>query len=486
MADVSQPSPLTPARQRALALASSGDLTGARTVLERAVELGKANLSEDDPDVLLTAYQLGMVLQQSDDPSAARRVLEEAYAAGLWRLGDSDPLMLEISHGIGVAAEELGNRHEARKAFGRVAELGPAVLGGDHWAVARARGYLGQGSVRPEAVPASVEPTGEHSAPVRPRVQPPSPANQQVWTGPAGGPGQRAGDARPGPQAGRAGPGQRAAEAAPAGDGYGPIEEPTIAQPIITPRGGPVGLQAPADPGPHGFGGQPNLPRQRPASADHGYASSADPATRHGDPSMPPHPPGRAGDYRLGPPSAPGYAQPGRAGDYRPGPPSAPGYPQPAAAHPGPSSAEGGNGAASYRKGLGLFAAIAAVLASVIAVVALVFVLANRSGDPGSDSDVPTLAGPPPSDVRLRDSGAGIKISWQDPSDGSVSFMVAMGRTGEELKPIATLGPGQTSYELGGLNASLNYCFTVIAVYRSNQFATSPQACTSRAPATPR
>ena len=88
--------------------------------------------------------------------------------------------------------------------------------------------------------------------------------------------------------------------------------------------------------------------------------------------------------------------------------------------------------------------------------------------------------------MQLRDSGSGIAISWQDPSNGTVSFMVAMGHPREELKPITTLGPGQTSYELGGLNPSLNYCFTVIAVYRSDQFATSPQTCTARASATPR
>jgi hypothetical protein len=39
---------------------------------------------------------------------------------------------------------------------------------------------------------------------------------------------------------------------------------------------------------------------------------------------------------------------------------------------------------------------------------------------------------------------------------------------------------------MSGLNASLNYCFAVVAVYSGNRFATSPQACTSRASATPR
>src|SRR6185369_2168365 len=104
MAGVSQPSPLTPARQRAQVLADSGDLTGAIALLERAVALGRINLAEDDPDVLRTSYLLGQMLRKDDDPSGARRVLEDAYAAGLWRLGDSDALMLEISHDIGLVA----------------------------------------------------------------------------------------------------------------------------------------------------------------------------------------------------------------------------------------------------------------------------------------------------------------------------------------------------------------------------------------------
>ena len=137
------------------------------------------------------------------------------------------------------------------------------------------------------------------------------------------------------------------------------------------------------------------------------------------------------------------------------------------------------------KRGFGLFAAIAAVLAAIIAVAALVFVLANRGDDRPSDPNVPTLGGKEPTAVRLRDEGSKIGITWQDPSAGTVSFLVAMGHPGEQLKPVATLGPGQTSYEMGALNTGLNYCFTVIAVYRGNQFATSAQTCTDRpAPST--
>ena len=450
MAFVSQASPLTPARRRAQELAASGDLVGARAILEKAIELGKANLAEDDPDVLLTAYHLGQVHQRLDDQSAARRVLEEAYAAGQWRLGDHDPLMVEISHDIGVVAEELGNRHEARKAFTRVAEYGPAALGAGHEAVVRAQAYLGhasdsvRSSAPPPAAPAapasasethltlvtpvpSGHPFGEPSPPdseertaavppVRPAsalVQPPPPV-EPIWT--------------PAP----------APRRSPEG-----VDEPTIVHPTIKPRGA-----APRPPSRQSFeqmsqafgqGGQ-RLPTQRPA--DQQWAPP------------PPH-------HHLA------------------------GAASPLAGAPHPAGGASGGEAAYRRRGLGLFAAIAAVMASLIAVAALVFVLANRKNDPPPASNVPTLAGRAPTGVRLTDRGSEIEIRWTDPSPGQVSFIVVMAHPGEEFKAMTTLGPGTTSYRAGGLNAKLNYCFAVAAVYSAKTYATSDQSCTSRATADP-
>ncbi|MEV4277926.1 tetratricopeptide repeat protein, partial [Actinoplanes xinjiangensis] len=180
-------SPLTPAIERARALIASGDLGSAQVLLERAVELGRENLGEDEPDVLTAQRELAGVFLQSDDPMAARRILEDAYAAGQWRLGDGDPLMLHISYDLGIVAQELGNRHEARKAFGRVAANGPAALGEGHQFVVHARSYLGEDSsvatVRPDAPPTtalSVVPTppvadvapATHQAPVQRIVTP--------------------------------------------------------------------------------------------------------------------------------------------------------------------------------------------------------------------------------------------------------------------------------------------------------------------------
>jgi hypothetical protein len=125
-----------------------------------------------------------------------------------------------------------------------------------------------------------------------------------------------------------------------------------------------------------------------------------------------------------------------------------------------------------------LYAAIAASLAAVIAVVALVFVLANRGGK--SDDNVPTLSGPPPTDVRLTDHGSTIDVSWADPANGTSTFLVTMAHPGEVLRPVTQVGPGQTTYRLTGLSTKLDYCFVVVAVYGTNKFAKSSLTCTAR------
>jgi hypothetical protein len=142
-----------------------------------------------------------------------------------------------------------------------------------------------------------------------------------------------------------------------------------------------------------------------------------------------------------------------------------------------PSSVPSGS-----KMGPAVFAAIAAVLAAIIAVAALVFVLAERgAGDGSGRSDVPTLGGgPPPADVRVRDFGTSVEVSWSDPGEGKTSFIVVGGHPGEVLKPMGEVGPGETLYKLQGLNDQLDYCFAVLAVYSTTEFASSAQSCTSR------
>ncbi|BFU45779.1 tetratricopeptide repeat protein [Krasilnikovia sp. MM14-A1004] len=424
---MAQPSPLTAARQHARALAGSGDLAGARAVLERAVEVGRTGLGEDDPDVLATAHQLAAVHQQADDPAAARRVLEEAYAAGQWRLGDADPLMLAISFDLGVVAAELGNRHEARRAFSRVAEQGPAALGADHWTVTQARALLGDES-----------PTAQPDRPASP-VGPVSGAGADSPFGatPPGPAGTRGGDA---------------------------LSEPTVIVPILDAQPAPGAADTQLPPA-----GQ-RAPVEYPDGSPPGRPASGPVST-----SLPP--PARPA-FMPTPTATPPAARPGPRPTPASPPPPPPG-PMPTGAAPAVAVAPAAGGSTYGRRGPALFAAIAAVLAAIIAVVALVVVLARNNESP-RQPDQPTLGGAPPTDVRLRDSGTSLEVSWTDPASGMTSFVVTGGHPGEVLNSIGHVRPGETSFDWKGLNPALEYCVAVVAVYSTTKFASSPQTCTSR------
>jgi hypothetical protein len=627
-------------RQRAEALAGSADLAAAIMLLEDGVDAGKSRLGEDDPEVLTTAHQLARVHLQADDPSAARRVLEEAYAAGQWRLGDSDPLMLEISFDLAVVAEELGNRHEARKAFTRVAEMGAAILGADHWAVRRAQAYLG---TDPSAVRAEqpTEPTTFIQPP--PTQQPPMrhfPPHQAPRQAPQEAPIRRT----PAPQPAheppvRHFPPQQAPHQAPIQRTptlRQPAQEPPVRHPARQAQLPP--LEAPTEQFPihKPPGQQPPVQhlaaQQAPiesstmdmdlSQSDTAQFAAIPPVPNHTTPGQGPAGPHQTSftedvtgpdrtsltQHRTGPnqtgftqytpdpnhtgftqdvtgPNHTGFTQdvtgPNQTGFTQDttGPnqtgftqdttgPNQTGFTQDTTGPNGTSfmgKASGSNqmtfvredgiatgpdtispardatlwqpeagytGAPPYdsfteptvaqqaivpvrhtvtpppppellvalpinagraskygprpdsyqRRGSIIFAAIAACLAAIIAVVALVFVLASRGG--GGKDDTPLLAGDPPTGVSLDDQGTRIALSWTDPAAGKTTFLVTGGHPGELLKPMGQTGPGTTQYVLDGLNVKLDYCFAIVAVYSTSQFATSPQVCTSR-PAQP-
>jgi hypothetical protein len=152
------------ARNQAQTFVDGGEVARARTVLENAVEQGRAGLADGDAELLATMRELAALHTRLDDPTSARRLLEEAMA-GAQRLAGTDPLRLMLTYDLAVVAEELANRHEARTNFARVAQFGPAALGADHWAVANARTYLDSGSLPPSAAA---------PPPAPPRLFPPS------------------------------------------------------------------------------------------------------------------------------------------------------------------------------------------------------------------------------------------------------------------------------------------------------------------------
>jgi hypothetical protein len=495
MADVSR-SPLTPAIERARALISSGDLGSAQVLLERAVELGRENLGEDDPDVLTAQRELAGVFLRSDDPMAARRMLEDAYAAGQWRLGDSDPIMLHISYDLGVVAQELGNRHEARKAFGRVAANGPTALGEGHQFVVQARSYLGEdpsgATVRPDAAPTHTTPT--------PSVAPTPPAVTPVAD---------AAPTRP-----------TAIPVAPVTPTVMPIAPvtPTVA-PVthVTPTVTPVTNVTPAvTPAPvaQPWGGEPDaraalerptdvLPVTRPAPQPRPDSRSGNPwdsAPVVPEQRQPPveEYPFQAGYRATPPPHAVEQAAypPVHQGGYRtvdnPQPVHQGGYPPvqygavQTTGWPGTPQQESGAGGSYRRNAVGL--TVVATLVALAAVAALVVVLIGREGDvpvtpvatASVSAGVPQLAGSPPTGVKLKDRGSAIDVSWRDPSDGKAPFMITMAREGQQLKPVAQVGLGKIRTTVAGLNPDLEYCFAVVAVYTSDRYASSNQVCTER------
>lgn len=101
-----------------------------------------------------------------------------------------------------------------------------------------------------------------------------------------------------------------------------------------------------------------------------------------------------------------------------------------------------------------------------------------RASAAGTPSGVPSA--PPPTDLSLRDDLSSVTLTWTDPSDGTVPFVVAAGQAGQELGMNGRVEPGRTSYTINGLSAGVDYCFTVLAVYSTETFTTSGQVCTNR------
>ncbi|WP_305788206.1 fibronectin type III domain-containing protein [Symbioplanes lichenis] len=444
---MSHPTSLQGSRQRAQALAGAGDPVQAVLLLEQALDVGRASLGEDDPDVLTTAHQLAVILRRGGDTSGARRVLEESFAAGQWRLGDADPLMLTISYELGLVAEEMENRHEARRAFGRVAAHGPRALGADHWMVTQARAYLGEDppTVRmelPTPPPAPVRPS---PAPQPPPHTPAPVSHPPVAPFPAAERPPVAPDqfhSRAAEQHAPVAPQQRFPSAAEQRSPGVPEQgfHPSAEQHFTSGRQSHSAPEQQFGAGPQGH--------FEPEQHVGGGPEQHFPAEQH----FPPVPQQRQ------PVSAPPHAGP--------------------APTPPPRSGSFGLRAPA------LFAAIAAVLGVAIAVVALVIVLADP-GDKPTASDVPTLKGPAPTDVRLRDYGASVQLFWSDPANGRASFMITGAQAGSQLRPMGEVGPATTSFDLNGLNDNLDYCFAVVAVYSSSEFSTSPQTCTRRDQASP-
>jgi hypothetical protein len=122
---------------------------------------------------------------------------------------------------------------------------------------------------------------------------------------------------------------------------------------------------------------------------------------------------------------------------------------------------------------------VALIGGAIAAVIAFFAARPKTASAPHNNVVTSAPASGAPRDLKLRDDGASVTLTWTDPSAGTVPFIVAGGRQGA-LRQLQTVGPGTTTYTLNGLNPKLDYCFTVAAVYDTSRVELSDLACTKR------
>ena len=415
---MSAPHHLSAAWADADALRTKGQLAAARDLLEPVADVAAIRLGSDDPDVIETMRRLAGVHRELGELASARRVLEEALEGAQLRLAEDDPVVLGISAELGAIADELGNRHEARRNLSRVARYGPAVFGPQHPYVRAAQRFLG--------IVAPPEP----AAPAEPETVPPPPPIPE----------------EPGVY--------RPAEPAP-GPVYVPEPEPEPA------AWRPQHAAEPDEPGP-----VPD-PWREVGPEPVAEARRLDPEARRLEHEAP----------RLEHSALPWYQR------------TEPEPVDPFAAYSPPRLGHDERDE-PHRTRTPLIVLGVVALAALVAVVAvgLVVVIRPRPPAPGGAaaptttvaSSASTTPGAAPTNVKLRDDGGTVTLTWTDPSGGTVPFFVEVGKPGAQLQLYGTLPQGETSYRVVGLNPRLDYCFSVIAVYGTNVVAPSNLVCTQR------
>ncbi len=279
------------------------------------------------------------------------------------------------------------------------------------------------------------------------------------------------------------------------------LSDETVVLPSVPAQGGPVGIEASlgwsatAQPTPTVAQANPTAAQfSHTAAQTHPAAAPVHPSIAQASPiaaqpspvAQPAWSPAVGADTALALPAAPPPAQqyhhqPYPAQDQHQAPyPGQQYHPAPEAYRPAYADEGGSTG----RNRAVLIGAVVAAGVAVAAVAGLGAVVLTRD-DPPPTGTAPTAAAPtavglPPGDLKLRDDSTTITLTWTDPTGGAVPFMVAAGRAGQALGVMATVDPGRTSYTVNGLNSRVDHCFTVLAVYSTDSFATSGQVCTAR------
>jgi hypothetical protein len=130
---------------------------------------------------------------------------------------------------------------------------------------------------------------------------------------------------------------------------------------------------------------------------------------------------------------------------------------------------------------------VVAAMALIGGGIAAYLVFRAPANGPGPQASASAGASnlPPPGDLRLRDDGSSITLTWTDPSRGTVPFIVAGGRAEGALSPLGSVESGKTTYTLHGISPTADFCFLVAAVYSPEHTVPSALICTKRTNTSP-
>jgi hypothetical protein len=131
---------------------------------------------------------------------------------------------------------------------------------------------------------------------------------------------------------------------------------------------------------------------------------------------------------------------------------------------------------------------VALILVAVMALIGggiayLLVFHGPRTGGGGPTTTAPSTASDqfvPPSDLKVRDEGATVTLTWADPSAGTAPIIVQGGPTDTAMKTLGTIEAGTTTFRINGLRSSADYCFLIAAVYSGQHVVPSSPACTAR------
>jgi Tfp pilus assembly protein PilF len=129
--------------QIGLYLYARAEYAEAKRMYERAIEISKAALGSDHPDVAIWLNNLGGVLQAQGDLAGAKALFERAMAISEAALGPDHRVVATRLNNLGGVLREQGDLDGAKVLYERAIAIGEATLGSDHPDVATWLNNLG-------------------------------------------------------------------------------------------------------------------------------------------------------------------------------------------------------------------------------------------------------------------------------------------------------------------------------------------------------